>query len=838
MSVYSHMPLKFLCTGKRGSVFELWGIGQGSDRLAMDRYGDLFRLVVELSESRAVSVAYFALVATYVTVHSHRQRIAADLHGKKTSGKNEGSVVPADGLPTSWIRIYYLDGSHLSIQVNASTTIREICLQICLELKLGLYEVEQELGPLNEQKLLPANMTVGELIARWKAMRWPDAKLVAPVYLKDWAYQLSSRALRHVRFENSYLTQTPMHGTPGAEQRSPESAGIVIRRNDRSPSGRQSPVSDTSASVTPPMRARERTHALLNALFTTREVADPRELSATVTGRRWQDSLRRPTHGSPSTTSPASSSNGTSGAVHSGVSSGRRGTISPASPAVSTMAVTSSTPIATPLAVPVQGREAAYTSERAVTTPVTHQGYPVSYTPVAASTTASASSSTLSTPSVVRSAHRNGVPTSAAGTPGQIAASSTRRRSRQASPAVIAAQSVHQEQRSGTVSSAARAEAVDERAHDEAPAVQVTPQHRDRNIASSSSPATVEPPRAKRAPQPSPAAPAIHAATPQNGAAGISTAGASATPEPAPRRVSRSAQESLSTTRNAGQRHSTPAGHSNSSVTGDPTVDGHVQEGSASASRAETPDKVRPRTTVVTLSAVSRSRTPSPNHTGHAAQQHQHSATATSTVGTVSTRTTGAPAASATSTIVAAQITQPVTDSYPTRNNTADAAESHAVQGQETGQGRDSPATTASTLSTTHTPRHGHATAFPTSSPEQRQSQTQGSSPTRLMASAEDIAIHTAHARTNALLNRLFGNYPTLKQEAGGVAEGAPLAVTQAVSTPPDQQPPAAQPAVVPHSGEARHHDVGDEDNRYKEVHLSACIACLLARSKHSLCTA
>jgi hypothetical protein len=379
--------------------FDIWKAWHGCMlHPAMNRYSDVLHYIVERSSSRAAGVAYFVVLATCVSFHAHRHRRVNEFkHSEVKSGDewldDPESLLKVDELPVSWIKIYYLDGSHLSISVNASTTIKQICVQICLELKLGLYEVEQELNPLNDQKLLPANMTVGELIARWRTLRWPDAKLVAPVYLKDWAYKLSSRALRHVRFENSYLTQAQSIPHNGAAQ-----PGTLARRSN----GKQaSPVSNNASRVTPALRARERTHALLNSLFTTQEDVDPRNLSVTVVDRRWEDSLRR----SGATTTPSN------GSTSSSVSSSRRMSLSPASPASTVSgAVTPSVP-STAVSTAPSTPEHTPTRTTPVTPPQRAQQAPPAARgtpPVAAPVHASTPGSAQSTPH--RNSHAPGQP--------------------------------------------------------------------------------------------------------------------------------------------------------------------------------------------------------------------------------------------------------------------------------------------------------------------------------------------------------------------------------------------------------------------------------------------
>ena len=336
----------------------------------MDNYRDIFRFVVELTDSKAMSAAYFVLVSTCITAHTHfhrRRYLQIQNNDVNNTQENESfSPIPNYDLPVSTIKIYYLDGCHISLDVNDSTTMKEICTHICLELKLGLYEVQEELCALNEQKLLPTSMTIGELIQRWKLLQWPDAKLVAPVYLQEWAYRATSKAIRRVRFENSYLTHS-YYNSSFEDRNSPNSSpsrspnrdrrrrrqlklnnineNLSESSNNNSTNNSRSSTPNRSEPTTPTKnspnqsfnsisnRARERTHALLNTLFVSLpEDTNRRHLSTTARDRSWENSLRRrsPLRGrlgqSPSTngnytttanttTGPSSHSNTTSPSV-------------------------------------------------------------------------------------------------------------------------------------------------------------------------------------------------------------------------------------------------------------------------------------------------------------------------------------------------------------------------------------------------------------------------------------------------------------------------------------------------------------------------------------------
>jgi hypothetical protein len=696
---------------------------------AMNQYSNVLHFIVERSSSRAAGVAYFIVLATCVSLHAHRHRRANEFKHSEVNSCDEWLEDPetlskVDGLPVSWIKIYYLDGSHLSISVNANTTIKQICVQICLELKLGLYEVEQELSPLNDQKLLPANMTVGELIARWKAMRWPDAKIVAPVYLKDWAYKLSSRALRHVRFENSYLTHAQAVPHNGAAQ-----PGSMARRSNGK---HASPVSNNASRVTPALRARERTHALLNSLFTTQEDVDPRNLSVTVVDRRWEDSLRR----SGTTTTPSN------GSTSSSVSSSRRVSLSPASPASTVSdAVTPSVP-STAVSTAPSTPEHPPTRTTPVTTPQrAQQALPAASgkPPVAAPVHALIPGSAQSTP------HRNGH------VPGQ------------------------------PYNSGLRATPI------KTPTTSPAPHSISNRTTPTTAPATVAASSAASTPQ--------QASTPQPPRSAVRQS--PATPTAVPVTIALRAAPSPA--------QSSPSnGHSNESMNSY-TASMIISESFPSTQRAETPEKIRPRTTVVKLlSEISRSRSPSPNHTAsaalHNAQPLQHTQGVSSVPGTASPVVFAASPAVATAsspvTVVnGAQHRTPGTKTTPTADPirvqheptfSNSASEVHF----SSMSGRDTPDTTSSTVSTV---TYQGSTAVSPNASTALLSRMVASSPpaTRLLASPEDMAIHTAHARTNALLNKLFSGIPALVQEKNAegttpdrsAAASSPAPLTMAVST-------------------------------------------------------
>jgi hypothetical protein len=701
--------------------FDIWKAWHGCMlHPAMNRYSDVLHFIVERSSSRAAGVAYFVVLATCVSFHAHRHRRVNEFkHSEVKSGDewldDPESLLKVDELPVSWIKIYYLDGSHLSISVNASTTIKQICVQICLELKLGLYEVEQELNPLNDQKLLPANMTVGELIARWRTLRWPDAKLVAPVYLKDWAYKLSSRALRHVRFENSYLTQAQSIPHNGAAQ-----PGTLARRSN----GKQaSPVSNNASRVTPALRARERTHALLNSLFTAQEDVDPRNLSVTVVDRRWEDSLRR----SAATTTPSNGS--TSGSV----SSSRRMSLSPASPASTVSgAVTPSVP-STAVSTAPSTPEHPPTRTTPVTPPQrAQQALPAARgtPPVAAPVHALTPGSAQSTP------HRNGH------APSQLHNTGLR-----ATPI-------------------------------KTPSTSPAPHPPSNRTTPTSAPATVAVNSAASTPQ--------QASTPQPPRSAVRESPATPTAVPvtvAPRAVPSPVSASPSN------------GHNNDSMNSY-TASMIISESFPSTQRAETPEKIRPRTTVVKLlSEISRSRSPSPNHTAsaalHNAQPLQHTQGVSSVPGTASPVVFAASPAVATAsspvTVVSgAQHRPSITATTPTADpiraqHEATLSNSASEAHFSCMSGRDTPDTTSSTVSTVT--YQGSTAVSPNASTASLSRMVASSPPaTRLLASPEDMAIHTAHARTNALLNKLFSGIPALVQEKN--AEGATVDRSAAASSP------------------------------------------------------
>lgn len=344
----------------------------------MDVCRDVFRVVLELSDGKGAGTVCFLFVLSYITARNqHKNLLTREPDGTlnqkgnstETSGE-EHSGVTVDTELISVLKVYYLDGYPISLDVNENFTIKDICEQLFHDVKVGLYEVEREIGPMQEHKLLPAEMTVGKLIMRWKALNWPDAKLIVPIYLKDWSQKVNHKSVRHVRFENSYLTASPnsssgrkaiRNGSPS----SPNNRTIDVRDGNTSPTSSEGSLSPNMGSA-----ARARTHAFFRTLFVTRDDIDPRENSTSVTEMSWENSLRRNLPNrrqqrrierSPNQQSPSAGSTGSVGSAVSTPSvSGHSQTSTPAievtppqplsqSPAVASPVIPVSTP---PIAQP------------------------------------------------------------------------------------------------------------------------------------------------------------------------------------------------------------------------------------------------------------------------------------------------------------------------------------------------------------------------------------------------------------------------------------------------------------------------------------------------------
>lgn len=269
----------------------------------MDVCRDVFRVVLELSDGKGASTICFIAAMTFVTAKNQYQRLTAKSNDTSmvasqilASDKDKLSDVVGEVETISVLKVYYLDGYPVSLDVNENFTMKDICTELFHDFKVGLYEVEREIGPMQEHKLLPAEMTVGELISRWKAKHWPDAKLVVPIYLKDWSSKINHKDVRQVRFENSYLTASPSSSRRNSPNASRNSSPSRLQReqDDRSRSTNSSPERSISPNNMG-SAARARTHAFFSTLFVTRDDMDPRENSTTVTEMSWENSLRRNT---------------------------------------------------------------------------------------------------------------------------------------------------------------------------------------------------------------------------------------------------------------------------------------------------------------------------------------------------------------------------------------------------------------------------------------------------------------------------------------------------------------------------------------------------------------
>ena len=217
----------------------------------MESYRDMFRVILELSNDKAASSVYFMLVVSCVTARSHYRRLKSNSSEVVTALQKKIPVHPYVHSLTG-VKVYYLDGYHVSLEITKETTIKDICSQILHDTKIGLYEVENEFGPSQDHRLLPADMTMGELVERWKFQNWPDAKLVAPLYLRNWHCSPHAKGPRHVRFDNSHLSRaSPLI------HHSPNKNGILAILSSSpssvtsSPSPQQSPLSSNLAGTSP-----------------------------------------------------------------------------------------------------------------------------------------------------------------------------------------------------------------------------------------------------------------------------------------------------------------------------------------------------------------------------------------------------------------------------------------------------------------------------------------------------------------------------------------------------------------------------------------------------------
>lgn len=93
--------------------------------------------------------------------------------------------------------IYYLDGFHVTLKYSENLTIQELASTLLPNAKIGLYEVEQEIGTLDEHQLLLPAWTIGAVFDRWLDNEWSSAKLVVPLYHSEWHTPAPDGAKRH-----------------------------------------------------------------------------------------------------------------------------------------------------------------------------------------------------------------------------------------------------------------------------------------------------------------------------------------------------------------------------------------------------------------------------------------------------------------------------------------------------------------------------------------------------------------------------------------------------------------------------------------------------------------
>eukprot|EP01032_Pedospumella_encystans_P017184 gene17184-19592_t len=252
----------------------------------MDSVKSVFRVILELSNDRASSTVYFMLLASCMTARTRYLRMKSNsTEVVDALTEKEPTVVRLDSIAGTSVKVYYLDGYHVSVDVSNETTLKEICERLLHDTRMGLYEVENEFGPSHEQRLLDAELTVGQLATRWKSHKWPHAKLIAPFYLKGWANS-SQHENRHVHFENR---QNALGSSPTAMQSRPHSpsrlTGTPEKLFGHSPVQSTGPATPNSTSPhrqarfrsqSPGTTARSRTTALIDALFNTGEEHRPR----------------------------------------------------------------------------------------------------------------------------------------------------------------------------------------------------------------------------------------------------------------------------------------------------------------------------------------------------------------------------------------------------------------------------------------------------------------------------------------------------------------------------------------------------------------------------------
>lgn len=158
---------------------------------------DLWRL----SSGKGAATFCFLIAVSFVTAKYQYRLLARKKHGQLASKTVSATIELNDEKTLFVLQIFHLDGYPVTFEAIESSTMKDVCDHLLHDYRIGIYEVECEISPM--QELLPAEMTVGELVSRWKAKHWPDAKLVVPIYVKDWSPKLGDTSIPPVHIEGS-----------------------------------------------------------------------------------------------------------------------------------------------------------------------------------------------------------------------------------------------------------------------------------------------------------------------------------------------------------------------------------------------------------------------------------------------------------------------------------------------------------------------------------------------------------------------------------------------------------------------------------------------------------
>ena len=87
--------------------------------------------------------------------------------------------------PTNLV-VFFLDGYCKKIDITKDFTIQDVARIFSKDMKLAMYEVEQDISSGEGYHLLSSDMLVSELYIRWSSLHWKHAKIIIPLYYENW----------------------------------------------------------------------------------------------------------------------------------------------------------------------------------------------------------------------------------------------------------------------------------------------------------------------------------------------------------------------------------------------------------------------------------------------------------------------------------------------------------------------------------------------------------------------------------------------------------------------------------------------------------------------------